>query len=117
MYDPDLLATFEAGQYSVDPAVMYPATIDRILDLDPYSIPAEFGSPEMGRQMMDKALAIPDRAWELAFVPRDQVAEEDTPMRAEALGEAFSWFKAALVAAHPGEPIVIHVSKNLDWRD
>lgn len=117
MYNVDSLVTVENGQFVVDPAVMYPATIARILSLDPYSVPQEFGSPEKGRSMQDKVKEFPAFAWESALTPRDDVASENVALRASALAEARCWFQAALVAKHEGEAIKIHYLKNPDWRE
>lgn len=132
MYDALKMATAvgEQGGYQVfeiAPADLYPATVGRIQEaIAGGELPAELIdhnpadpriAPAQGAmQYMAEAQAIPNRAWSLADVPRDQITKQaDVALRAQALEMARRWFTRALQLA-AGGPIGLHILKDEDYR-
>lgn len=80
--------------YNVTPAEMYPAIIAHIQK----AFEAYDQSDGIIRsQYYPAALALPDRAWQLALTPRDEVTKQaNIDLRAEALELARVWFTELL---------------------
>jgi len=117
MYDPMTLCSLEprAGYdfkwFAVEPAVMYPATIERVLDCLDGEAPTELG--DAAGSIMGMASQVPPAAWDLALSP----APEDKGLRevrAAALEVARLWFTQAMQVIHG--TLGIHITKNEDYR-
>ena len=125
----------EGDYFEVDPAVMFPATIQRIKEALKNADPVELMSPGWeGRPdrepVADKFLrtveAFPSGALDFSLTPfsyfenmglekLDDSAKKQRVSRAEVLDFAESWFRRAL-SLEVGRGLRIHISKNLDYR-
>ncbi len=103
----------EVAWYAVDPAAMYPAMADHIINLvnrAGYVAPAHLTIHHRD------AKNISDAGWTALTVPRDQVGDDVATERAAALECCRRWFTAMLHAAISGTPMGVHIIRNLDWR-
>lgn len=124
-YDVLSLVKQADGKYQVDPAVMFPATVQRIKNVLAGEPPVEIvskgwtGNPwrePVTDRTLREAEAFMPHAWDLALEPYDaNTAPHLQALRSAALAFVESWFKRAL-ALKVGPPVVIHISKNLDYR-
>lgn len=97
-------ADSEYTWYEVSPDDLYLRALAAIrLALATHEIPAGLG------QYFAQAAQLPERAWELALVPRDQVAEADAPLRQAALELARKWFVEQLRQETGQVPIGIRI--------
>lgn len=105
-FDALTLCEDKGGYYEVDPAVMFPATLQRIQEVLAGEAPVEIVSkdwtghpvrdPVVGR-FLDRAEAFPKEAWKKPT--------------AELLDFAESWFKRAL-ALRVGHGLRIHIKRD-----
>ena len=128
-YNPLNYCELVNGQYEVDPAVMFPATVSHIKecvkgDAQPVEIvsPGWEGRPDrepVADRFLREAERLPQGALDLALHPmRDlDVAMNpvDAKSRSIALALAESWFKRAL-ALKVEPPIRVHIRRNPDYR-
>lgn len=130
-YNPLKLCTEKDGKYSVDPAVMFPATIKRIQEVVAGKPPTEVMTPgwpgrpdrePVADKFLRQAEAFTPEDWELGLTPYVEPHEgetmEETALvvkRRAVLDLAESWFKRSLVLA-VGHTVNLHISRNADYR-
>lgn len=115
----DLYTLRTDGVYEIDPAVMFPAIIERIKEVRGGEPPVELG--ESGPAFMKKYAGVKDEALDFALEP-DFIHDGDTPMnklsralRADALAFAEDYFQRAL-SEQVGKGLRIHITRNEDWK-
>jgi hypothetical protein len=116
--------------FAFEPAVIYPATIARILEvLADGSLPTELIDKNLNPDVDPRSAAlmhrsrikaIPEEAWALALKPRSEFADspDDAALlgiRADALEAARLWFTRAL-KNEVGKPVGVHILKDEDYR-
>lgn len=116
----------EDGVFEVDPAVMFPAIVERIKAVRAGELPDELG--ESGAAFMKKYTGVKDEALNLALKPLDvflPFGEEEVSLtamksmsralRADALAFAEDYFQRAL-CKQVGKGLRIHITRNEDYR-
>lgn len=133
-FDAKSLATIEDRPkdeytwYAVDPGIIYPATIERIVTVLTFNVyPEELNDPAThpqidsraaGRIILNAAAEIPAKGWTDALKPRDTFDNlkdaEAVKVRAAALDIARRWFTQALHVQEGGDgtPLGIHILEN-----
>ena len=116
--------------FTFEPAVIYPATIARILEvLKDGSLPTELIDKKLNPDVDPRSAAlmhrsrikaIPEEAWDLALKPRSEFTDSPddaalVAMRADALEAARLWFTRAL-KNEVGKPVGIHILRDDDYR-
>lgn len=108
--------------YAVDPAVVYPETVKRILDvlqsgelpqeLVDDKAPVEIDPRSVARQYLAEARSMPEKAWEWSLTDRTEFKDpEQITARAAALELARRWFTQALHVAVGGS-LGVHILKD-----
>lgn len=137
-YDVLKLCEKKGDTYEIDPAVMFPATLDRIQACVSGESPTEIVTPgwkgradreRVADSFLRQAEAVPDEGWDLAKTPfavldalPNETEEEKAvrtyklQLRAEVLALAEQWWKRAIALAHGGRGVKVYIKKNLDWR-
>jgi hypothetical protein len=100
--------------YEVDPSVVFPSTLKRILEVLKGDPPVEIVSKDwkgiswrdpVVKNFVDQAEAFPTETWGMSEPPE------------EALAFATSWFKRALILeVSKGKGIVIHITNNPQYK-
>ena len=120
------------GQYEVDPATMFPATLARIQEVLTGKLPTEIVAPgwkghplrePATDRFLRQAEAFPPEAWKLAEMEDFQIDPDeleprllaDKQLRGVVLDFAESWFKRAL-ALKVGRGLRLHISRNSAYR-
>lgn len=108
--------------YVVEPGVMFPATVKRILEVLTGEMPAELAPEgknlllEPGlKEFLEQAQAFDPKGYEFALKSKDETPKELLGARSAALAYAESYFHRALTTEVGGK-ILIHITKDETYR-
>jgi len=112
-------------RFEIEPSVMYPATIDRIVDvlafgkvpLELMDLHAVFGVNPLAaaEQLITRARKVPAWSWQDALAPKDEVGPGPRIAdRAEALEIARLWFTQAMQVKEG--KVILHILRDERFR-
>lgn len=102
-----------AVRFVVKPGQMYPAAVADLQDAVESKRSVE---GTLLKMYLETAARLPDRAWDVALVPRAQVRNGDVEMRRGVLELARMWFTELLHRSVDNVPMELKILKDVDWR-